>query len=260
MKDQLPKHPTNLHLLLHTFKFDPSHTKIIAPVTSVPERMKAFTTKIAASRIDSITREMADNADVAIYMDGSKIDSGGVGASAVTFKKGHRTPSNRLRFYVGNANQHTSYEAEAVGLLLAAWSIFRERRTVKGRIIIYADNQAIIQAITNPKAKSAQYIVEELLRLMEESKGVFDMHPAETPTSIKVIWISTHSKVHGNKLADGEAKLAALGKSSAPAALPELLHKRLLINATALKQDFTNKLRRKWGNRWRNSPRYNRVT
>ena len=32
------------------------------------------------------------------------------------------------------------------------------------------------------------------------------------------------------------------------AALPELLHKRLLINATALKQDFADKLRRKWRN------------
>ena len=95
---------------------------------------------------------------------------------------------------------------------------------------------------------------------MEESKGVFDARPVGTPTSIKVVWISAHSEVYGNELADGEAKLAALGKSSAPAALPELLRKRLPINTTALKQDFADKLRRKWGNRWRNSPRYNRVT
>ena len=109
--------------------------------------------------------------DVAIYMDSSKIDSGRVGASAVMFKKGHKTPSNRLRFYVGNANQHTSYEAEAIGLLLAAWAVHRERNTLKGRIAIYADNQAIIQAIANPKAKSSQYIIDELLCLLEECKG-----------------------------------------------------------------------------------------
>ena len=257
LKVQLPKHPTNLHFLLRTFNFVPSLTEIVAPVTDVPEWLKAFTTEIATSRTDSIAHEIIDDADVAIYTDGSKVDSGGVGASAVTLKRGYVTPSNRLRFFLGNANQHTSYEAEAIGLLLAAWSIFRERNSLSGRIAIYVDNQAIIQAIVNPKAKSAQYIIDELLRLMEESRRAFDARPAGTPTSIKIAWISAHSGVAGNELADGEAKLAALGKTSTPLALPELLRKRLPINASALKQDFADKLKRKWRSRWRNSPRYN---
>ena len=63
-QDQLPKHPTNLHLLLRTFKLVPSLTKIIAPVTDIPEWLKAFTTEIAASRIDSITQETADDVDI----------------------------------------------------------------------------------------------------------------------------------------------------------------------------------------------------
>ena len=96
---------------------------------------------------------------------------------------------------------------------------------MKRKIAIYANNQAIIQAITNSKAKSAQYIIDELLCLMEKSKRAFDMHPVGTPTSIKVAWISVHSKVTRNKLADGEAKLVAMGKTSIPLALPELLCK-----------------------------------
>ena len=210
----------------------------------------AFTTEIATSRTESIAQESADDVDVAIYTDGSKIDSGGVGASAVMLKKGHKTPSNRLRFYLGNANQHTSYEAEAVGLLLAAWMIHHERNALKGRIAIYVDNQAIIQAITNPRAKSSQYIIAELLRLMEECKGAVDVCSTDTPTSVKVTWISAHSGVDGNELADGEAKLAAMGKTSPPIALPELLCKQLPVNASTLKQDFADKLKRKWGNRW----------
>ena len=147
LKDQLPKHLTNLHLLLRTFNFIPSLTEIVAPITNVPERLKAFTTEIATSRIDSIAHEIADNADVAIYTDGSKIDSGRVGTSAVMFKKGHMTSSSCLHFFLGNANQHTSYEAEAIGLLLAMWSIFQEHNSLRGKIAIYIDNQAMIQAI-----------------------------------------------------------------------------------------------------------------
>ena len=69
--------------------------------------LKAFTTEIAVSRIDSIAQETANDIDVVIYMDGSKINSGGVGTLAVMFKKGHKTPSNCLCFYISNANQHT---------------------------------------------------------------------------------------------------------------------------------------------------------
>ena len=123
-------------------------------------------------------------------------------------------------------------------------------------ITIYADNQAIIQAIANPKAKSSQYIIEELLHLMEECKGAFDACTMETPISVKVAWISAHSGVTGNELADDDAKLAAMGKMSVPIALSELLCKRLLVNTSTLKQDFTDKLRRKWGSRWRNSPHH----
>ena len=92
---------------------------LTAPITDVPEQLGAFTTKIAMSRIDSIAQEIANDVDVAIYMDSSKIDSGGVDTLMVMFKKGYRTPSNRLWFFLDNTNQHTSYKAEAIGLLLA---------------------------------------------------------------------------------------------------------------------------------------------
>ena len=57
-------------------------------------------------------------------MDSSKIDSNRVGTSMVIFKKSHRAPSNHLCFFLGNTNQYTLYKAEAIGLLLAVWSIF----------------------------------------------------------------------------------------------------------------------------------------
>jgi len=110
-------HPTNLHNLFRLYKINPQDVEEIEPVSSIPERLNTFETDIAETRNDLIIQEFLDDADVSIYTDGSKIDAEGVGASAVMFKKGHILPSSELRYHLGHKSQHSSNEAEVVGLL-----------------------------------------------------------------------------------------------------------------------------------------------
>ena len=74
-----------------------------------------------------------------VFSDGSCI-KGKVGAAAVMFKQG--VERQVLRKHVGAESQHTVYEAEVIGLTLAAELI--EREGFIEASIIGADNQAVI--------------------------------------------------------------------------------------------------------------------
>jgi len=121
---------TNLHKLLWLYRINPNTIEKIEPVCTIPERLKAFTTEIVDNRQKSIIQEFLDNADVALYTDGSKIEEGGVGASAILLKKGHALPSSKLCYYIGHESQYMSYEAEAIGLLLGAHLLYREQNSL----------------------------------------------------------------------------------------------------------------------------------
>ena len=116
------------------------------------------------NRQDSITQEFVDDADIAIYTDGSRINEGSVGASAVMLKKGHQYPPSKLRYHLGYKSQHSSYEAEVVGLLLGAHLLYRERNVIQGKIVMYSDNQGTVQAPKKPRAKSSQHILKKSSR------------------------------------------------------------------------------------------------
>jgi len=77
---------------------------------------------------------------------------------------------------------------------------------------------------------------------------------------IKISWISAHSGIQGNELVDGEAKLAARGKTSAIDALPPLLRNSLPRNASAIKQEFNEWLKTRWWTRWKNSPCHGKIS
>ena len=69
----------------------------------------------------------------------------------------------------------------------------------------------------------------------------------------------SHSKVKGNEDVDKAAKNAAAGHSSPMANLPHLLRNPLPVSASALKQEYNSKLRRKWKEIWDASPRRPRI-
>lgn len=67
---------------------------------------------------------------------------------------------------------------------------------------------------------------------------------------LKVIWISGHSEVQGNKEADDLAKRAAQGQLSPPLDLPLLLCRPLPHSTDAEKQLYTQEIKTMWSEQW----------
>jgi len=93
-------------------------------------------------------------------------------------------------------------------------------------------------AAMKPRAKSSQYILKEFLTIMEDISERRNKRLGDDTQPIKISWISAHCSIQGNELVDGEAKLAARGKTSVINALPPLLRNSLPRNVSAIKQEF----------------------
>ena len=136
-----------------------------------------------------------------IFMDGSS-HNGLVGAAAVLFIDHNHITT--LRHHLGKATEHTVFEAEAVGLLLAA-HLLTQRREVTFAAMIFADNQAAIQSSSHPTAKPGHYLLIHFRKLMKRLQNKKNVdHEA-----LSLNWIAGHADILGNELADREAKLAA---------------------------------------------------
>ena len=181
------------------------------------------------------------------FSDGSG-QEGGIGSAAILFEKGRAWPARSLQAYLGASNKHNTYEAEAVGALLSLWILQTTLETLGKRVTLYIDNQSIITAMTLVKATSGQYLLQAP-RLAANNTGC----------TLSIRWISSHSKVKGNKDIDKLAKDAAVGRSSAMASLPHILKRPLPTSASALKQGFNNTLKEKWAVKWDTSPRKPRL-
>ena len=72
---------------------------------------------------------------------------------------------------------------------------------------------------------------------------------------LKVIWISGHSEVQGNKEADNLVKRAMQGQSSPPLDLPLLLCRPQPHSTDAEKQLYTQEIKTMWSEQWNDSPR-----
>ena len=244
IKDNPPtRHASPIATLLRIYKLMNAKLETITPSNQLSWLTNKFTTKISNSREESITNEKEDKADFKVFSDGSGLD-GGIGAAAIIYSKERNTPINHLKKYIGPKEKHNTYEAEIVGALLATWIIRCCPSTVAKTVSLYIDNQAVIQAIGNPKAKPGQHLLRQL-NLLANSLAC----------NLKIRWISSHSKVKGNEKVDKLAKEAALGKSSPRNKLPHQLRDPLPASASAAKQQFHEVLKEKWKEEWNNSDR-----
>lgn len=215
----------------------------ILPVIGGQRLPPRLITVVAATREASIDNEKRDVTDYKVFMDGSDHD-GGVGAAAVLFARGWPCPLSRLKAYLGTSKEYGNYEAELVGGLLAM-QLVKGLPDMGGKVIfIYTDNQAFIHATARPKAAPGQYLIQEFLKAV-----------ANSPASIRLVWISGHSDVRGNKQADKLAKEAAERRASERADLPAHLQKKLPVGTSACKRDYLEELKRRWLMEWQDSPR-----
>lgn len=127
-----------------------------------------------------------------IYTDGSEIQ-GQVGAAAWC----PDAERSRTR-YMGDNTQSTVYSAELTGLELAL-QIGQELEWCN-KMTIFTDNQAAIQAVTNPRITSGQYITHRVIAEMEQAR--------RQGIAVTLQWIPSHTGIRGNEEVDELAKQA----------------------------------------------------
>ena len=241
------KHASPIANLLRIFKLSGTVIETILPNAQLPFPAKLFTTTTAGSRKDSIAFERNDRSDFKVFSDGSGLNNG-IGAAAVLYSKNRFTPISHLKLYIGPDTKHNTYEAELIGAILATWLLNNCLDTMGKTVSLYIDNQAVISALSNPKAAAGQHLVRYLISTANRLGCRLAIH-----------WISSHSKVKGNEKVDGLAKEAAEGRSNARLSMPHILRSPVPTSASAIKQQFHSKLNRKWEMIWEVSDRRQRV-
>ena len=183
-----------------------------------------------------------------MFTDGLGVE-GETGAAVILYKKGKRIAD--LKYHLGILAEHTTYEAEAVGVLLGL-KLLQHMKDLK-KATIFLDNQGVIQAITHCQLKSAQYILGQIHELSNR---------VVTPSrrqriDLLISWISGHNGVRSNEEVDAEAKRAAAGDNSQLSDLPPLLEaKPLPYSLATVQQAFRVDVRQDWRSQWQLSPRY----
>lgn len=247
----LKRHRSPLHHLFHAYSVRPQDCETIMPPTRPPNEASGLQLQVADTREESREDDERDKADVQVYSDGSGIE-GMAGAAAVLFRDGQEIRS--LRYQLGPLTRHTTYEAEVVGVLLAAELIRKERAVHTATIRL--DSQAVVQALGGRSAKPAQ----SLLNLVHEACHEWLADGRRRGRQLTIGWVSGHDGVEGNERADSEAKIAASEGSSPEDELPEALQgSALLSSLSALGGAFKEMLRARWKSLWAKSPRKGRM-
>ncbi|KIK78240.1 hypothetical protein PAXRUDRAFT_164529 [Paxillus rubicundulus Ve08.2h10] len=140
-KHYVQHHHSSLHHLFHTFSLPQDDVESIVHSHHSPSSTLPYQTSIAKSRKEAITEHNSANDVVCIYCNDSGVNRK-IGAAA-----------------------HTIYEAEAIGLTLAA-KILATEKDPTFPISIYVDNQAVIKSGENLSAKPGHYIINYFHRLV----------------------------------------------------------------------------------------------
>ncbi len=174
---------------------------------------------VPASKDEAIAeheRRIAPAADwTAIYCDGSTNDEASLIAGAAYSPALTRDTSGSLSAaeraaYLGPRTQHTSYEAELVGVMCACELLLDQTAPLKSNnIVLFVDNQAAIHVLDNYQYSTSQRFVTEARRLLQQ---------CVTRLGVKILlqWVPGHRGVAGNEEVDRLAKDAATGASGAP--------------------------------------------
>lgn len=250
-------HRSPLHYLFHLFpETAPQHTEYITPMRYDPATIEpAFTTHIASSREESHREDAEMDSVIRIYSDGSGYKDQAGAAAVLVRTDGVHEHRRVLRYHLGPLTEHTVYEAETVGIILGAHLLLTEDPEHASRdSSISLDNQAVIRAVEHmERAKPGHYLLDIFHDLADRL-----IQTRDERYSLTVRWISGHDNAELNEFVDGQAKLAAEGRSSVKADLPTQLHTPLRASISATRQEYDRQLNERWKRDWRSSIRYRR--
>ena len=250
---RIKRHKSAIHTLASRLKWDPAQIETIPVVYANPARRKSIPFKVSIPE-DKEKSKIVDGAaheEIKVYSDGS-IHDGQVGAAAVLFRNGVYS-GRTLRLHLGKADEHTIYEAELVGLLLAIQLIKQEKRG-KTSCAIGADNQAAIQALQSELTKPGQHLAAEFIAMARK----ISKSRSGGGYNLTIRWTAGHVGIVGNERADSEAKAAARGDSSPRGNIPKYIRKTIRKSTSALKQDHNKKGNEEWKKEWNESRRFKR--
>jgi len=243
-------HKTAIHNLIWHLAVDPQMIETIIPWPIHPNSHTPFSTSIASSKEDAIAEFRRCTNRTMIFTDGSSTNRK-VGATASLYV--NFTHIATLCYHLGNDSEHTVFEAEAVGLILAV-QLLLTRSETSFPATIFVDNQAVIWSGAWPAAKPGHYL---LFRFRNLIRHLLNRENLDN-TLVSLNWIAGHAEIEGNELADREEKLAATRRDMASPHwdLPKTLWGWLPCSTSAIKQAHEAHLQRKWNDEWKTSSRY----
>src|SRR5436190_9676439 len=96
-----------------------------------------------------------------------------------------------------------------------AITLFEEKIDEYMNVYVFTDNQSTIQAVDSPKRQSGQYIIKEILDIIDR------IHKVKPACTIHMEWVPGHKNVEGNEQADQAAKAAATSSTTPPPPTPQ---------------------------------------
>ena len=167
--------------------------------------------------------------DLIIYTDGSG-HNGNIGAAiyspTIDVIKGE---------YIGTEGTHNVYAAELSAIQMVI-ILFEEKIEEYTNIHIFTDNQSAIQAVDSPKRQSGQYIVKEILDIIDRIQKIKPL------SIIHIEWVPGHMNIKGNERADQAAKAAVI---------PNTISSPIITMKSAQNQSIKTMAKNKWEIEWK---------
>jgi len=244
-------HPSPLNNIMHISKIRTNTLETIDTIRKGPRWRSPLKTEILPSKEEALRAEKEREVDVKVYSDGSGHD-GGIGAAAI-LAYGHRQ-LKVARHFLGPATEHTVYEAECVGQLLAMGLLQKEMADISGAdTAVLVDNQSSITVHHGRKPRPGSYIIDSIrethIKVRNKHHGI----------RIRIHWIPGHKDVALNEKVDAEAKKAAEGAHNNINNRVGILTKPLPISRSAKKQALRAKTKQSYIRHFKSLPRYKKI-
>ena len=143
-----------------------------------------------------------------------------------------------LHYHLGSESEHTVYEAEGVGIVMALHLLKARKKQLNLLTSICSDSQALLRALGNQRSHAGHYILDKvhdfaedlhvkqdgLINSVERQEALVEGRSWKSRKrgvlDLQLCWVLGHCDYACNEKADEEAKKAAQGLSSDAKSLP----------------------------------------